>query len=98
MISPKEIISVGDLGPHLHVGLIHSFLVQVCTLSGISIGSAVFAGLTNVSNIQQHGIFDRQTDHGTSVSIGFISCMHVMRPNNIQYTKYTRKFVERLRR
>jgi len=45
--------------------------------NGISIGSAVFAGLTSRQT-------DRQTDHGTpSVSIGriYVRCA-AMRPNN----------------
>ena len=54
-----------------------------CTLfslpNGISIGSAVFARLTNVTNTDAH----IQTDHATpSVAIGRSLAIAVMRPNN----------------
>jgi len=40
-------------------------------LNGISFGSAVFAGLTNMTNRQTHRQTDKQTDHGNmSVAIG----------------------------
>jgi len=51
---------------------------QVKTPSGTSIGSSVFAGLTNVPNRQTGRQIDRQTDrqtdHATTVTTGRILC------------------------
>ena len=54
--------------------------IQAHNPSGISIGSAVVAGLTSVTNRQT----DRPTDHATrSVTIGRIYVRNTsMRPNN----------------
>jgi len=57
-ITPKLLLPAGDLNPHL----IHRCLgPQESAPNGISIGSAVFARHTRVTNTQT----DRQTDHAT---------------------------------
>jgi len=51
-------------------------MVPLVHQNGISIGSAVFAWLTNVANGETH----RQTDHATlSIPVGRICAVHAMR-------------------
>ena len=57
--------------------------IRVLNPNGISIGAAVFAGLTNVTD----RLTDRQTDHVTwSVTIGRI---YAMRSNNVNASQQT---------
>jgi len=89
---------MGDLDPHL----LHRFLgpTEVLNPHGISIGSAVFAGLGTVTGRHTDRLTDRQTDHATlSVTIGR-NPPHLrrlrsttMQPNNVvkTYLKHSQK-------
>ena len=74
-------LPMGDLDPHL----IHGFFwpTRVLNPNGISIGAAVFAELTSVTDRQTCRPTDRPTDHATrSVAIGRIYVRIVMRPKS----------------
>jgi len=67
--------------PHLIHGSLDSRVINLNDSNGISIGSAVFAGLTSVT--------DRPTDHTTQlIRVGCIYVRStVMRPNNNKWSK-----------
>ena len=74
--TPKLPLPLDDVDPVEDVGSLSS---HESPPNRISLCSATYAGLTNVSNRQTH----RLTDHATlSAAIGRIYAMHAMWPNN----------------
>ena len=79
--APKTALYRGGPRPPSNMWLLGPTLAYKpnCT----SIGSAVFAGLTNVTDT----LTDRHTDHATTgVAIGCIYAMHTMQPNKFTVT------------
>jgi len=79
---PKIALSHGGFGPPSNIWFLEP--TRARNPNGISIGSAVFAGFTSVTDKRT----DRQTDRATrSVTVGriYVCSSTTMRPNNNHY-------------